>query len=84
MLYDLYQIIPHADPSSSLAVTKDGLTHFAVPKTKKLEPLEDGYLLIFDNEAEAQEYVNYALDPTAFFVQGFAGNEEILAMVVHP
>lgn len=84
MLYDLYQIIPYVDPSSSLAVTKDGLTHFAVPKTKKLEPLEDGYLLIFDNEVEAQQYINDVLNPEHFFVQAFAGNEELLAKVIHP
>ena len=84
MLYDLYQIIRYADPSSLLAVTSDGLMHFTVSKAKKLEPLEDGYLLIFDNEAEAQEYVNYALDSTVFFVQEFSGNEEILAKIIHP
>lgn len=84
MLYDLYQIIPYDNPSSSLAVTVDGLAHFTVSKVDKLKPITDGYLLIFDNEVEAQQYIDTVLDPTLFFVQAFSGNEEILAKVIHP
>lgn len=84
MLYDLYQIIPKIDSTSFMCVSKDGLSHFSITKDRKCEPLTDGYKLIFDNEEEAQNYINYALDPREFYVQGFAGNEEILAMVVHP
>ena len=84
MLYDLYQIIEHNHLSSVLAVASDGIRHFRVAKTDKLKPLEDGYLLIFDNEAEAQQYINDVLNPEHFFVQAFSGNEEFLAKVIHP
>ena len=84
MLYDLYQIIPKIDSTSFMCVSKDGLSHFAITKDRKCEPLTDGYKLIFDNEDKAQSYINYALDPQEFYVQEFSGNEEILSMVVHP
>lgn len=84
MLYDLYQIVPKIDSTRLMCVSNDGLRHFSITKDCKCEPLTDGYKLIFDNEDEAQSYINYALDPQEFYVQEFSGNEEILAMVIHP